>query len=74
MQSLLKERSHRETLQKIEEAIAMKLRASNKRKAELLGYVASLDAWDGKRIDEPDYDKRHGAYINLLKVCASLLL
>ncbi|EFO25702.1 hypothetical protein LOAG_02781 [Loa loa] len=67
VQSLLKERSHRESLQKIEEAIAMKLREDNKRKAELISYVASLDAWDGRRIDEPDYDKRHDAYQNLLK-------
>ncbi|CAG9531847.1 unnamed protein product [Cercopithifilaria johnstoni] len=67
MQSLLKERPYRETLQKIEEVIVMKLRESDKRKAELLSYVVSLDAWDGRRIDEPDYDKRHSAYANLLK-------
>uniref|UniRef100_A0A0R3RU82 DRIM domain-containing protein n=1 Tax=Elaeophora elaphi TaxID=1147741 RepID=A0A0R3RU82_9BILA len=67
MQSLLKERSHRETLQQIEEAIVMKLRKSDQRKAELLSYVVSLDAWDGRRIDEPDYDKRHDAYVNLHK-------
>lgn len=67
VQSLLKERSHRETLQKIEQAIVMKLMENDKRKAELLSYVASLDAWDGRRIDEPDYDKRHCAYLNLLK-------
>ncbi|VDO47887.1 unnamed protein product, partial [Onchocerca flexuosa] len=67
VQSLLKERSHRETLQKIEEAIVMKLKESDKRKAELLSYVASLDAWDKRRIDEPDFDKRHNAYSNFLK-------
>ncbi|KAL3993565.1 hypothetical protein ACH3XW_18080 [Acanthocheilonema viteae] len=67
IQSSLKERSHREILQKIEEAIAMKLRKSDKRQSELLSYILNLDAWDGRRIDEPDYDKRHDAYINLLK-------
>lgn len=51
----------------------MKLWESDRRKAELLSYVVSLDAWDGRRIDEPDYDKRHGAYMNLLKVCTFLL-
>ncbi|VDM07256.1 unnamed protein product [Wuchereria bancrofti] len=67
VQSLLKERSHREILQKIEQAVVMKLMENDKRKAELLSYVVSLDAWDGRRIDEPDYDKRHCAYLNLLK-------
>ncbi|MCP9260137.1 hypothetical protein DINM_003268 [Dirofilaria immitis] len=71
IQSLLKERSHHETLQKIEEAIAMKLKENNKRKAELLSYVLNLDAWDGRRIDEPDYDKRHDAYLSLLKALAT---
>lgn len=52
----------------------MKLRESDKRKAELLSYVVSLDSWDGRRIDQPDYDKRHDAYLNLLTVCVSLLL
>uniref|UniRef100_A0A915PNY0 Uncharacterized protein n=1 Tax=Setaria digitata TaxID=48799 RepID=A0A915PNY0_9BILA len=67
MQSTLMERSYREILQKIEEAIANKLKENDKRKSELLSYIVNLDAWDGRRIDEPDYDKRHSAYLDLLK-------
>lgn len=74
MQSLLKERSHRETLQEIGGAIANKLMECEKRKGEFMSYVSNLDAWDKRRIDEPHYDKRHCAYQNLLEVCVFLLL
>lgn len=53
---------------KVEEAIALKVKVLERRKAELLICVADLDSWDEKRIGEPDHDKRYNAYTTLNQV------
>lgn len=66
--SSVKSRNCRESLSLVTDAIALKIHDNELQTSRLLSYVSDLNAWDRRKIDEPDYDRRHNAYINLNQV------